>query len=369
MGYKVCNRCIMNSKGDPTITFDEKGVCNYCKKAEETIKLCYFPNEEGRDKLEKIFAKIKEENKDNEYDCMIGLSGGLDSSYLAYVGYQYGVRMLAVHIDDGFDTEVTKRNIQKLSEKFGIKLIVEKPNKDLFADVTKAFIRAGVPDIAIPQDNVLFATLYKYAKQNHISYFLSGSNFALESILQTGNSYDAADKVHIKAIHKKYGDLKLTKELPLISVLERRIKYQYLYKIQTIKPLNYIDYNGEKAMQELMEVCGFEYYGDKHCESIFTRFMQRYYLPVKFKVDKRTSHYSSLIVSGQITREEALKRMEAPLYLPEQLEEDKRYILNYLKMSDEEFEKIMLQEPKSHDLYKKSKINQMIHMLLKLRKY
>lgn len=369
MEYQVCNRCVMSSKGDPIITFDEKGICNYCKKAEETIKLCYFPNEEGKLKLEKEFAKIKEENKTNKYDCMIGLSGGLDSSYLALLGYRYGLRMLAVHIDDGFDTEVTKRNIQRISKQFGIKLIVEKPDKDLFADVTKAFIRAGVPDIAIPQDNVLFAALYKYAQKNHISYFLSGSNFALESILQSGNSYDAADKVHIKDIHRKYGDLKLTKKLPLISVLERRIKYQYIHKIQTVKPLNYIDYNAQRAMEELQEACGFEYYGDKHCESIFTRFMQRYYLPQKFNVDKRTSHYSSLIISGQMSREEALKRMQEPLYLPEQFEEDKRYILKYLKMTEKEFDRIMKQKPKSHDMYKQSKANRLIHALLRLRKY
>lgn len=369
MEYQVCSRCVMSSKGDATIVFDEDGVCNYCKKAIETNKLCYHPDAEGRKQLDKIFAKIKEERKNEKYDCMIGLSGGLDSSYLAYIGHLYGLRMLAIHIDDGFDTEITKRNIKKISEAFHIDLIIEKPNKELFADVTKAFIRAGLPAIAIPQDNVLFAALYKYAMQNNITYFLSGSNFALESILQNGNSYDAADKVHIKDIHKKYGELKLTKDLPLISIMEKRIKYQYIHKIRTIKPLNYLDYNAKRAMEELQQSCQFEYYGDKHCESIFTKFMQRYYLPTKFNVDKRTSHYSSMIVSGQMTREEALEKMKEPLYLLEDLTKDKKYILEYLKMSEEEFDKIMSEEPKSHDMYKKSLFNRLIHFILKFRKY
>ena len=369
MEYKVCTRCVMNNNGDDTIIFDENGVCNYCKAAEEANRQCYFPNEEGKEKLNKIINSIKEERKNEKYDCMIGLSGGLDSSYLAYIGYKYGLRMLAVHIDDGFDIEITKNNVRKIAEAFNIDLIIEKPNKELFSDVTKAFIRAGVPNIAIPQDNVLFATLYKYARQNHISYFLSGSNFALESILQRGNTYDASDKVHIMDIHKKYGELKLTKDLPLISIFDKRIKYLYIYKIKTIKPLNYVDYNAKKALQTLKEACGFEYYGDKHCESVFTKFMQRYYLPKKFNVDKRTSHYSSMIISGQMTREEALKELERPLYEKDDLEKDISYILGQLGMSRKEFDDIMRRPPNSHDNFKKSLFNKLIHAILKLRKY
>ncbi|RGT72486.1 N-acetyl sugar amidotransferase [Ruminococcus sp. AF18-22] len=369
MEYRICNRCVMSNKGDDTIEFDDNGICNYCRSAEEAIKECYFPNQEGKAKLEAIIKTIKEERKNEKYDCMIGLSGGLDSSYMAYIGYQYGLRMLAVHIDDGFDIEITKNNISKIAETFHIDLIIEKPNKELFADVTKSFIRAGVPNIAIPQDNVLFATLYKYARENNISYFLSGSNFALESILQKGNTYDASDKKHIMDIHKKYGDLKLNKELPLISIFDKRIKYEHIYKIKTLKLLNYIDYNAHRALHELEEACGFEYYGDKHCESVFTKFMQRYYLPVKFGVDKRTSHYSSMILSGQMTREKALEELERPLYKEGELEQDITYILTELGMSREEFDKIMSETPNSHDNFKKSLFNKLIHLILKFRKY
>ena len=369
MEQRVCKRCVMDNVGDPQIIFDENGVCNYCKAAEEANRKCYFPNDEGKRRLDEIVNKIKEERKNEKYDCMIGLSGGLDSSYLAYIGYKYGLRMLAVHIDDGFDTEITKRNIKRIQETFNIDLIVEKPNKALFADVTKAFIRAGVPNIAIPQDNVLFATLYKYARQNHISCFLSGSNFALESILQKGNSYDASDKVHIKDIHRKYGELRLTKELPLISIFDRRVKYQYIYKIRTLKLLNYINYEAKSALRELNETCGFEYYGDKHCESVFTKFMQRYYLPTKFNVDKRKSHYSSMILSGQMTREQALMKLQEPLYDKNDLENDISYILDHLKMDRKEFDQIMKSTPRSHNDFKKSTFNQFVHFILRFRKY
>jgi hypothetical protein len=193
----ICKRCVMDNVSDPFIRFHRNGYCNYCTDALKAKEICYFPNAEGKRKLDKIFTKIKIDGKDKKYDCMLGLSGGLDSSYVAYIGHQYGLRMLAVHIDDGFDAPETTKNIKKICDSYNIDLVVEKPDKEQFADLTRAFIRAGVPNIAIPQDNVLFANLYKYAQKNHIKYFLSGSNFALESILQKGNSHDATDKVHI----------------------------------------------------------------------------------------------------------------------------------------------------------------------------
>ncbi len=367
MSDQRCTRCVMSSKGDSKIQFDENGVCNYCKTAQIELQNHYFPNETGKKHLEEMFDRIKKEKRNEKYDCMIGLSGGLDSSYLAYLAYQYGLRMLAVHIDDGFDTQITKNNIQKICDKFHIDLITECPNKEQYADLIKAFIRAGVPDIAIPQDNSLFAALYRYAEENKIEYFLSGSNFALESILQEGNSYDASDKVHIKDIHRRYGEIKLDQNFPLISTFEKRIKYGKIYRIKTLKPLNYVEYNAADAMKELQEACGFEYYGDKHCESIFTRFMQRYYLPQKFNVDKRTSHYSSLIMSGQITRKEAIEKLHEPLYTPDSLEQDKQYVLEYLQLNENEFDRIMKEEPRSHDAYKKSLINRVVQVLVKIR--
>jgi len=363
----VCKRCVMDNIGDPLISFDENGYCNYCTDALKAKDLRYFPNDDGKRQLDEIFNKIKLDGKNRKYDCMLGLSGGLDSSYVAYIGHQYGLRMLAVHIDDGFDAPETTKNIKKICDSYNIDLVVEKPNKEQFTDLTRAFIRAGVPNIAIPQDNVLFANLYKYVQENKIRCFLNGSNFALESILQKGNSYDASDKVHIMDIQRKFGEIKHDGSLPLFSMFEKRIKYNLFYKIQTICPLNYLEYDARNAFSILNQTCGFEYYGDKHCESLLTKFMQRYYLPQKFGVDKRKSHYSSMIVSGQLTREEALEKLSEPLYEEKQLQKDMAFILEELEISKEEFDEIMSQPPRQHTEYKTSIINRGTQVLLKIR--
>ena len=363
-----CKRCVMDNSSDPTISFDSKGYCNYCSDALRAKEVVYFPNETGKKKLEDIFADLKTKRKSYKYDCMLGLSGGLDSSYAAYIGYSNGLRMLAVHIDDGFDTPVTTANIRKICDKFSIDLIIEKPDPILFADLTKAFIRAGVPNIAIPQDNVLFACLYKFAKENKIDCFLNGGNFALESILQQGNSYDASDKKHILSIWKRFGEKYDPGNLPIFSVFEKRFVYQYLHKITFFRPLNFLDYNAKNAFETLSKSCGFEYYGDKHCESIFTKFMQRYYLPTKFGVDKRKSHYSSMIVSGQMTRVEALDRLKEPLYQNEDLKKDVDYVLKILNLTEKEFNVIMKERPKSHYEYSISWINLLAKNALNIRK-
>lgn len=369
MEYKQCTRCVMDNIGDATIKFDDNGVCSYCSDALKAKSIVYRPNDIGKNYLERVFENLKRQRKGYKYDCMLGLSGGLDSSYAAYIAHTYGLRMLAVHIDDGLDAPVTTDNVKKICDAYGIDLVVESPDPSSFGDLTCAFIRAGVPNIAIPQDNVLFACLYKYAKDNQIDCFLNGSNFALESILQKGNTYDASDKRHILAIWRRFGQMKDYTKLPLMSVFEKRVFYGYIHKIQTIKPLNYVEYNAKKAFNTLHETSGFEYYGDKHCESIFTKIMQRYYLPQKFNVDKRKSHYSSMIISGQMTREEALKRLEEPLYTPNELRIDLDFVLSRIGMSANEFNEIMMSVP-SHDHleYPISFINKTVKTLLALRK-
>lgn len=364
----VCNRCVMDNRSDDTITFDEYGYCNYCTYNLERISNVYFPNEQGQIKLENMINMLKNEGEGKKYDCMIGLSGGLDSSYLAYLISKYNLRILAIHIDDGFNTLLAEENIEKLTKSCNIDLIIEKPDKEQYMDLTRAFILAGVPNIAIPQDNILMACLYKHAKQNSIKYFLSGANFALESILQRGNAHNAADKTHIKAISKMYGEKGIDK-LPLISYMERYITNKYINNIKILLPLNLIDYNREKAINELIEFCDFNYYGGKHYESVFTRFVQSYYLPKKFNVDKRTSHLSSLILSGQLTREEALKELEKPLYNDEEMDKDIEYILHCLDMKREDFNKIMKEPPRKHKEYKISFLNNFADIARRYREY
>lgn len=352
--YKVCKRCIMDNSSDETIKFDDNGFCNYCNDAYAQINTTtYFPNETGKIKLQKMLEEIKKQAKGKQYDCLMGISGGLDSCYLAYLGYKWGLRILAVHIDDGFDTEICKSNIQKLIEATGIRLLTIKPDAEQFNDLSKAYLKAGVPNIAVPQDNVLFAFLYDCARKNKIRYFLSGGNFALECILQKGNTHDAYDLVNLKDIHKRFGTQNIDK-LKFISSNQKFIN-QFVYKIQTLRPLDLIDYNRERAFQELESFCGFKYYGRKHLENIFTAFAQLYWFPKKFNVDKRRSHLSSMVVSGQLTRTDALKQMEEPMYDADLMQAYIEIIKNKLHITNEEFEELMNMPPKNHTDYKVGK--------------
>ncbi len=368
MDYKICNRCVMDNYSDNTIVFDEMGNCNYCNEVIIAKPKTYFPNKEGKKRLESTISMLKTEGKGKKYDCIMGLSGGLDSSYLAYLGYEYGLRILAVHIDDGFDSPIAIDNINKLSKACNIDVIMEKPDKEQFYDLTAAFIRAGVPNIAIPQDNLIIGYLYKHARENNTKYWLSGGNFPLESILQRGNTHDALDKVHIIDINKKFGRKPIDK-LQIISSFERRISNRLLFKISEIKPLNFIDYDKSRAISELNKFCGYNYYDGKHYESILTRFVQVYYLPRKFNVDKRKSHLSSLIISGQITRDQALEELKKPLYNDDQIQKDINYILKCIDMSRDEFEKIMMQPQHKHEDYKVSNWGFINRLLRKVRGY
>lgn len=347
--FKRCTRCIMDNSSDETIVFDENGVCNYCTGAFANIGKVYFPNEEGEKKLNALLQQIKEEGKGKKYDCIMGLSGGLDSSYLAYLGHKWGLRVLAVHIDDGYDTEISKANLQKLVKATGFDYEVIKPDAEQFNALTLAYLRAGVPNIAVPQDNILFAFLYSLMKKYKIKYFLSGGNFALECILQKGNTHSAKDVTNIKDIHKKFGTAPIDK-LKFISTLEYIINERVL-GIKTPRPLDFIDYNRERAFKELSDFCGFEYYGRKHLENELTAFAQLYWFPKKFGVDKRTSHLSSMIVSGQISREDALNEYAQPLYDEKQMNEYIERIKEKMHISDEEFAEIMFKEPHQHTEY------------------
>ena len=344
-----CKRCVMNDSSDSTIRFDENGICDYCTSKLKEKERVYFPNEEGERKLNEILEKIKATNKDKKYDCVMGISGGLDSSYLAYLGYNWGLRILAVHIDDGFDTEISKNNIKKLCEACHVELRTIKPDPEQFYDLTLAYMKAGVPNIAIPQDNILVAFLYKTLKEEGVKYFLSGGNFALESILQRSNTFSNLDVINIKAIHKKYGTKPIDK-LDFISNFEKK-RYEVTGKIIEIRPLNYVDYNRDRAFAELSDFCGFQYYGRKHLENILTAFIQLYWLPKKFGVDKRSSHLSSMIISGQITREEAMRELSEPLYDEKMMKEYIVFTANKLGISVNEIDAYINADNHQHDEY------------------
>ena len=361
---RYCSRCVMNDASDKGIVFDEHGYCNYCTHALSEINTTvYFPGSEGKKKLQHMLNMIKEENKDKAYDCIMGISGGLDSSYLAYLGHKWGLRILAVHIDDGYDTEISKNNIKKLCEAAHIELRTIIPDEEQFNNLTLAYMKAGVPNLAIPQDNILFAFLYDTVAKEGLKYFLSGGNFALECILQKDHVFNAMDTVNIKDIHKKYGTKPINK-LKFVSSYQKYLNMKFGKVIQ-LRPLNYIDYNRERAFKELNDFCGFEYYGGKHLENILTAFVQLYWFPKKFGVDKRPSHLSSMIVSGQMTREEAMKELEKPLYEEKTMNEYIAFICNKLHITKEFFDEIMLMPTHEHEDFKVDKLAVALRKLVK----
>ncbi len=367
MEIKYCKRCVMNNASDRTITFDSNGYCNYCTDALSKSKSIYLKGtDEGKRKLHNLIDMIKNQNKNKKYDCVMGLSGGVDSSYLAYIGYKCGLRILAVHIDDGYDTEVSKKNIKKLCSKCEIELRMIKPDPIQYNALLLAYMKAGVPNLAIPQDNILVAFLYDTVRKEKLKYFLSGGNFALECILQKDHVFNSMDMVNLNDIHRRFGEEPIN-NLKFISSY-RKFLNDRIGTVVEYRPLNYIDYNKDRAFAELKEFCGFEYYGRKHLENIFTAFLQTYWLPKKFGVDKRSSHLSSMIVSGQLSREKALELLEEPLYDEAQIELYIKYICEQMNIDRDYFDKIMRDTPHEHEEYKTDKKAETIRKMLKLKR-
>jgi N-acetyl sugar amidotransferase len=363
MEIKRCTRCVMDDSNDNYIHFDENGICNYCSDALALKKHVYFPNTEGDTKLNNLVSDLKTKGKGKKYDCLMGISGGLDSSYLAYLGYKWGLRILAVHIDDGFDTKIATENIRKLCDACKIELITIKPDAEQFNDLTKAFIMAEVSNIAIPQDNILFAYLYHYAKKYKINTFLSGGNFSLESILKQDGGSNAYDLSFIRDIHKKYGTKAIDKLIFLSNF--RRMTDKYIYRIKSVRPLNYINYNKERALKELQDFCGFEYYGAKHCENTFTKIAQLYWLVEKFKNDKRTSHFSSMIISDQMSRDDAMLELQKPLYNDIEINQEIKFVLSELGLTVDEFNAIIKRPGKKDSEYKTSLSYKLVKKIFK----
>lgn len=367
MHYQQCVRCVMDNKSDRTIRFDQNGYCNYCSGVLERMPKEYFPDQKGQDALNSLLSEIKTRCKDEAYDCLVGVSGGIDSSYILYKGYQYGLRMLAVHIEDGLDNPIAVDNLERLSAATGTRIINVSPDRKEYADIIYSLLKASVSNLAIAQDNLIIKALQDYADKEGIRYMLDGSNFAHESILERSEGINSCDKTFILGIQKKFGRVKIEK-LRFISLWDRYIGRHGNKNVKHIRPLNYMEYNVEQAIRELGDFCGFRYYGGKHYESILTRFMQCYYLPEKFGVDKRKSHYSSLIMSGQMTREEAIEKLKEPLYPDDgMLERDKAFLAEYLGISMDEFERCIALPPKNEREYPHSILNELAPLARKFR--
>lgn len=344
--YQQCTKTVMDNIADPNITFDENGICNYYYEYFEQEKKYVKKGQEGVSFYNKKIAQIKKDGQNKKYDCIVGLSGGVDSSYLAYLAKKEGLRPLIVHFDNGWNSELAVKNIENIVSILGFDLYTYVINWEEFKDLQLAYLKASVIDIEVITDHAIAATLYQLAAKHNINYFISGYNIVTEAILPNAWVFSKQDAENIKAIHKKYGTIPL-KTFPMLTMAKKRY-YNLAMRVESVQLLNYIDYQKDQVKQTLIKELNWKDYGGKHYESVWTRFYQGYILPEKFKVDKRKAHLSTLICSGQLTKEKALEELKTPIYDIEQLAIDTDFVLKKLGLSKTEFDTLMQQPARPH---------------------
>jgi N-acetyl sugar amidotransferase len=347
--YQICTRCVMDTS-DPNITFNEQGVCSHCLSFDQKIKA--VPHSHGNsDKLrDDLIAKLKKEGKGKKYDCIVGVSGGVDSTYVCYIAAKAGLRCLAVHLDNGWNSELAVSNIEKTITACGFDLYTHVINWEEFKDMQRSYIKASVVDIEAITDHAIIAILYEMANKYNTRYILNGSNTVTEATLPTAWYYNKQDAQNIVDIHAKFGTVPIS-SFPLLRRW-RSIYFREVKKITHVNFLDYYDYNKDEAKQIIIRELGWVDYGGKHYESIFTRFYQAYILPRKFKFDKRRAHLSTLVSSGQMERSEALAELEKDPYPPQLLSQDLDFVLKKLDFTPEEFSRILTEPIRSHTEFK-----------------
>ncbi|PMC15697.1 N-acetyl sugar amidotransferase [Oligella urethralis] len=354
--YQICTRTVMDTS-DPHIVFNDKGESDYCTNFDENIKPNWHTDERGHKELMDMAEKIKADGKGRDYDCIIGLSGGLDSSYTAYIAKEkMGLRPLLYHVDAGWNTEQAVSNIEKLAKGLNLELHKEVINWEEMRDLQVAFLKSQIADQDLPQDIAFFSALYKFARKNKIKYVLTGANYSTECCrepLEWGG-YPGIDKTLMDDIHRCFGQIKL-KTFPVVDILVYKVYYRYVLGMQVFKPLNLVPYIKEDAERELEQMFGWERFQHKHHESRFTRFYEDYWLPRKFGYEKRRAHFSSLILTNQMTREEALGRLSKPELDEDFLQQEFTYVAHKLGLTSEELEKIFNGENKTFNDYKNKK--------------
>lgn len=351
--YQICTKTIMDTS-DPNIVFDEEGVSDYYHNFHKNILPYWHTDERGYNELMRTAEKIKKEGKGKDFDCIIGLSGGLDSSYTAYVAKEImGIRPLLFHVDAGWDTDKAVGNIEKLCNGLGLELFTEVINWEEMKDLQRAYFKAQIPGIDAPQDIAFFSALYKFARKHKIKYVLTGANYSTECCKEPPEwgAYPGIDKILVMDIYKKFGTGKL-KTFPILDILEYKVWYQVFLGMKVFKPLNYVPYIKKDAEELLFQKFGWEKFQHKHHESRFTRFYEDYWLPRKFGFEKRRAHFSSLILTGQMTREEALDRISRPELDELTLKNEFEYVAHKLDFTVEELQKLFEGENKSYKDYR-----------------
>ncbi len=361
MIYKICSRCIMDTS-DPDITFDEHGICNHCKRYEIELPKRAFKGDDAKQKLVSLVKKIKQAGNNKEYDCIIGVSGGVDSTYVAYVCKKLSLRPLAIHFDNGWNSDLAVSNIKKVLDKLDIDLFTYVIDWEEFKSLQRSFLKVSTPDSEVPTDHAINALLFREASRRNIKYIISGMNFATESMSVPAWSYGHSDWKYIKAVQKTFENTPL-KNYPHFTFLDL-FWWTFIKGIKTISILNYMEYNKKEVMNVLQNELEWVYYGGKHYESVYTRFFQGYILPHKFGIDKRRGHLSDLINAGQLTRDEALIEIQNEGYPRLLLEEDKIFVQKKLGFTNEQFEDVMHMPRKSFQDYPNN-----YNWVLKLKKF
>jgi len=355
---QICKKCIMDTT-DSTIEFDEDGVCIYCKNFMNKILPKWSYGEQHLESLMRTAGKIKQEGKGKDFDCIIGLSGGLDSSYCAYIAKEVmGLNPMLFHVDAGWNTDQAVSNIEKIVDGLGLDLYTEVVNWEEIKDLQVSILKSQIPHQDIPQDCAFFSTLYKFARENKIKYVITGGNLSTECIREPEEwgAYPGNDKTFIKGIHKKFGSRPLT-TYPIIDVFTSKLYYTYIYGMTVFKPLDNVPFVKSEAEDFLEAKFGWKRFKHKHHESRFTRFFEDYWLPKKFGFDRRKAHFSSLILTGQMDRSEALNRIQTTELDEEFLNQEFEYVAHKLDLSVEELRDIFNGSNKSSsDYFSKKKI-------------
>ena len=348
MDYQICNRCVMDTS-DQEIQFDHLGNCNHCDDFYTNTSKLLYHGEVSDNILHKIVEKIKESGKKREYDCLVGVSGGADSSYVAYTVKKLGLRPLAVHMDNGWNSEESVKNIKKICDKLEIDYQSYVLNWKEFKDIQLSVLKSSVPEVEIPTDIAIAAVLHKIAAENNIKYIISGGNIATEGILPESWFYNPKDAKLLKAIHKRFGAIEM-KLFPTFDY-KKEIYYKFIKGIKILYLLNYVPYSKENAIKTLQDHLDWGSYGGKHHESKYTSFVQSYIQPVKFNIDYRRATFSTQICTGDITREYALNELKNKPFEPEKAKIEKEYICKKLDITIREFDDIMNLPVKSYRDY------------------
>lgn len=336
IGLKVCSRCVMDTT-DTNITFDENGVCDHCQTFEKKTKPNWPQGRDAEVALEKLSAEIRSAGKGKEFDCIIGMSGGIDSSYLVHVAKNImGLRPLVFHVDAGWNSQEAVNNIEKIVDGLHLELHTEVINWEEMRDLQLAYFKSGVASIDTPQDHAFFATMYKFAEKHRIRHILTGANLSTECVRNPVEwMYYQSDAVQLRDIHRKFGKRPL-RTFPTTSILWHKLYLPYVRGIRVVKPLDLVPYDKAKAVSLLESKYGWMPYPQKHFESRFTRFYEGYWLPKKFGYDTRKVQFSSLILTGQMSRNEALERLKSPALDAESVTRECAFVANKLGISVDE---------------------------------